>query len=80
MKKTIESITVTLVVVTLSVLGFIFNPIYLSDNQKETLLILVIVCSCSALYCFVVGEISRNNSQMDTIILSIVFFITHYAL
>ena len=65
MKKTIESITVSLVVVTLSVLGFIFNPIYLSDNQKETLLILVIVCSCSALYCFVVGEISRNNSQMD---------------
>ena len=65
MKKTIESITVSLVVVTLSVLGFIFNPIYLSNNQKETLLILVIVCSCSALYCFVVGEISRNNSQMD---------------
>ena len=65
MKKTIESITVSLVVVTLSVLGFIFNPIYLSNNQKETLLILIIVCSCSALYCFVVGEISRNNSQMD---------------
>ena len=65
MKKTIESITVSLVVITLSVLGFIFNPIYLSNNQKETLLILLIVCGSSALYCFVVGEISRNNSQMD---------------
>ena len=49
MKKTIESITVSLVVVTLGVLGFVFNTIYLSNNQKETLLILVIVCSCSAL-------------------------------
>ena len=65
MKKTIESIIVPLVVITLSVLGFVFNPIVLSHNQKETLLILVIVCGCSALYCFVVGEITRNNSQMD---------------
>ena len=65
MKKTIESIIVPLVVITLSVLGFVFNPIVLSHNQKETLLILVIVCGCSALYCFVIGEITRNNSQMD---------------
>ena len=65
MKKTIEIIIVTLVVISLSILGFIFNPITLSDNQKETLLILVIACGASALYCFVVGEISRNNSQMD---------------
>ena len=65
MKKTIEIIIVTLIVISLSVLGFIFNPITLSDNQKETLLILVIACGASALYCFIVGEISRNNSQMD---------------
>ena len=65
MKKTIESIIVSLAVVTLSVLGFVFNPVAFSDNQKETLLILLIVCGSSALYCFVVGEISRNNSQMD---------------
>lgn len=65
MKKTIEIILVTLVVITLSVLSIIFNPIALSDNQKETLLILLIVCGSSALYCFIVGELSRNNSQMD---------------
>ena len=39
--------------------------INLSNLQKDTLLILAIVCGCSVLYCFVVGEISRNNSQMD---------------
>ena len=65
MKKTIEIIIITLVVISLSVLGFVFNPISLSDNQKETLLILAITCGASALYCFIVGEISRNNSQMD---------------
>ena len=65
MKKTIETIIVLTVVTTLSVLGFVSNPISLSDNQKETLLILAILCGSSALYCFVVGEISRNNSQMD---------------
>ena len=65
MKRTIESIIITLAVVSLSVLGFVFNPVSLSDNQKETLLILLIVCGSSALYCFLVGEITRNNSQMD---------------
>ena len=65
MKKTIEIIIITLVVISLSVLGFVFNPVSLSDNQKETLLILAITCGASALYCFIVGEISRNNSQMD---------------
>lgn len=37
----------------------------LSNLQKDTLLILAIICGCSVLYCFIVGEISRNNSQMD---------------
>lgn len=65
MKKTIESIVVVLIVITLSILGFVFNPISLSDTQKETLLILLIICGASALYCFTIGEITRNNSQMD---------------
>jgi len=50
---------------TLSVLGFVFAFPNLSNTQKETLLILGIVCGASALYCFVVGEITHNNSQMD---------------
>ena len=65
MKKTIDGILTSLVVITLIVLGLVLNPISLSSNQKETLLILVIVCGSSVLYCFIVGEITRNNSQMD---------------
>ena len=65
MKKYVEIIIVALVAITLTVLGFVFNPISLSKLQLETLLILGCVCGGSALYCFVVGEITRNNSQMD---------------
>jgi steroid 5-alpha reductase family enzyme len=65
MKKIIDGVLTSLVIVTLIVLSLIFNPFTLSDNKKDTLLILLIVCGAAALYCFVVGEISRNNSQMD---------------
>ena len=37
----------------------------LSQNQLDTLSILGIIMGAAALYCFVVGEITRNNSQMD---------------
>lgn len=33
--------------------------------QIDTLIILGIICACSILYCFIVGEITNNNSQMD---------------
>lgn len=33
--------------------------------MENVLVILSIVCGCSVLYCFVVGEITMNNSQMD---------------
>ncbi len=46
------------------ILGF-SKGISLDQTQKDTLNILLIVCASSALYCFVAGEISRNNSQMD---------------
>ena len=65
MKKNLGNILTVLVVLTLSVLGFVFNGIHLSQLQLDTLLILVIICGTSALYCFVVGELTRNNSQMD---------------
>ena len=65
MKKIVDGIITSVVVITLIVLGLVLNPISLSTNQKETLLILLIVCGSSVLYCFIVGEISRNNSQMD---------------
>ena len=65
MKKYIGTVITALVVVTGVVLGFVLGGVQLTDLQKETLVILAIVCGSSALYCFVVGELSRNNSQMD---------------
>ena len=56
-------ISVSLIIATI-VLGFV-KGIVLNPIQEKTLLILGIICGASALYCFVVGELSRNNSQMD---------------
>ena len=39
----------------------------LKELQFETLKILGIVAGCSAFLCFVLGEITRNNSQVDKI-------------
>lgn len=46
-----------------------------SDLQLHTLMILLIICGVSFLYCFVVGQITGNNSQMDKLwsILPIVY-------
>lgn len=65
MKRIIDGTLTSIIVIALIILSLVLNPINLSENQKETLLILGVVCGSSALYCFVVGEISRNNSQMD---------------
>ena len=65
MKKIIDGVLTSIVIVTLIVLSLLFSPFNLSNNQMDTLIILLIVCGSSALYCFVVAEISRNNSQMD---------------
>ena len=46
---------------------YIFVGPALDAAQLETLKVLGIICGCSALYCFVVGELTRNNSQMDKI-------------
>lgn len=48
------------------ILYFYVGPT-LNDLQLETLKILGIVAGCSALYCFTVGEITRNNSQVDKV-------------
>ena len=46
-------------------LMYIFIGPALGAEQLETLKILGIICGCSALYCFIVGEVTSNNSQMD---------------
>ena len=65
MSKYLGTVITALIVVTGVVLGFVFGFPSLSKLQLDTLLILVIICGGSALYCFVVGELARNNSQMD---------------
>ena len=65
MKKIIPMSLVVITTVTLSILGFLLGGINLSDKQKDILLVLLIICGSSILYCFIVGELARNNSQMD---------------
>ena len=64
MKNKISLIITVIVCLSLIVASFLFtNPI--TDEQKEILKILIIVCASSALYCFIVGQLSNNYSQMD---------------
>ena len=44
---------------------YIFVGPSLDASQLEVLKILGIITACSALFCFVVGELTSNNSQMD---------------
>lgn len=75
MRNTLITICTAVIVTTLGVLGFVLGDLHLSQNQWDTLLILGIICASSAFYCFVVGEMANNNSQMDKLwsILPIVY-------
>ncbi len=63
--KTAGTVVSSAVVLTLIALCAVFSDYSLSENQKSTMNILLVICSCSIIYCFTVGEISRNFSQMD---------------
>lgn len=63
--KNIVSLVITIILaLAFMVCGFI-GGVDLTPLQQETLNILIIVCLSAVTYCFIVGEISRNNSQMD---------------
>ena len=64
MKNKIIIVITTLIVIAGSILGFVFSP-GINDLQVQTLKVLAIICGSGALYCFIVGELARNNSQMD---------------
>lgn len=64
MKKILPIFIAVSLAIACIVLGFI-EGIKLEPIQVETLKILAIICGASMLYCFVAGELSRNNSQMD---------------
>ena len=65
MKKTVGTVVAVTVVLTLLALGIVFGRTALSKEQAETLNILLIVCGASIAYCFIVGELAQNFSQMD---------------
>lgn len=75
MKKNIGTIITVFITLGLSVLALILGGVHLSELQSDTLRILAIVCVISIAYCFIAGEITGNNSQMDKLwsILPIVY-------
>ena len=65
MKKIIGTVLSAAVIITLIVLSVIWRGEAFTEAQSRTLTILLIVCGCSIAYCFIVGEITQNYSQMD---------------
>ena len=64
MKKALTAVILGLSLLACPILYFAVGPA-LDEVQLGTLKLLLIVCGSSALFCFVVGELSKNNSQMD---------------
>lgn len=64
MKKYLSLVIATIIVIAGIVFG-VLTGFSLTELQKETLKTVAIVAASSALCCFVFGEITRNNSQMD---------------
>lgn len=64
MKKAVMATLIGLSFIACPILYFLVGPklIYV---QAKTIAVLGIIAGCSALYCFITGEITRNNSQMD---------------
>lgn len=64
MKKALLATIIGISILACPFIYFMVGPQF-DPAQIETLKVLVGVTTCSAIYCFVVGEITRNNSQMD---------------
>ena len=67
MKKMNIPLMATLLVLSIVVCPILYFAVgpTLDAAQRDTLKILGIIAGCSAAYCFVVGEATGNNSQMD---------------
>lgn len=64
MKKALLATIIGASIIACPILYFLVGPA-LNAHQLEILKMLVIVTLCSVAYCFIVGELARNNSQMD---------------
>jgi steroid 5-alpha reductase family enzyme len=65
MKKLPVTIITAVITAALAAAAVILSEKTLSMVQFDTMKILLIICGCSAAYCFTAGEISGNFSQMD---------------
>ena len=65
MKKRIGTVVSGCVILALIVFNIVLSDHSMTEAQRATLSVLLIVCGCSIVYCFTVGEIARNYSQMD---------------
>ena len=65
MKKALPTIISVICILGLCIVTLAISGFTLSETQMMTLNVLIIVCLSSILYCFIVGEIANNNSQMD---------------
>lgn len=65
MRRIIGTAVSALIVLALLAAALTAGGRALTELEKETLLILLAVCGCSAAFCFFVGEATRNFSQMD---------------
>ena len=63
-KKTLLAVILGLSILACPIVYFLVGPA-LDEVQLSTLKLLVLIAGGSALWCFVVGELTRNNSQMD---------------
>lgn len=64
MKKIIPVVLAGLILHACMALGFVAGFSF-TDKQLDTFFILLVVYGCSVLYCFIVGELANNYSQMD---------------
>lgn len=64
MKKAFMATIIGVSLIACPILYAMVGP-QLNDLQLDTLRVLVMVAGASAFYCFVVGELTKNNSQMD---------------
>ena len=69
MKKYIGTALTVCIVLSFIVLSIVWHGNAFTNDQMSTFKMLLIVCGCSIAYCFIVGEITRNYSQMPAIIM-----------
>ena len=65
MKKMFGTILSICIVTALIIMSIVFGRTGFTQEQVSTFWVLLIVCGFSIAYCFIVGEITHNYSQMD---------------